>query len=113
MNEIDKYITQFPEETQQRLVEMREIIQKTLPDAEEIIKYAMPTYFLKKNLVHFAGYKNHIGFYPVPTAIEAFKNDFAKYKTTKGAVQFPINEKIPVDLVKKVCEFRLKEVLSQ
>ena len=69
----------------------------------------MPTFYLNGNLVHFAAYKNHIGFYPAPSGIEAFKKDLAKYKTSKGAIQFPIEEKLPFDLIEKIVKFRVKE----
>jgi len=106
---IDQYISSFPRETQILLKQMREIIQKAAPQAEEKISYAMPTYFLHKNLVHFAAYKNHIGFYPSPSGLKAFYKEISKYKNSKGAVQFPIDKPLPKTLITKIVKFRVKE----
>lgn len=106
---IDDYIADFPEDIQLILEELRETIKQVAPSAEETISYQMPTFKLHKNLVHFAAYKKHIGFYPTPSAIEAFSEDLKAYTTSKGAVQFPIDEPIPLDLVRKIVEFRVKE----
>jgi uncharacterized protein YdhG (YjbR/CyaY superfamily) len=108
-NEVDRYIAQFPEETRAQLETIRTLIRKAAPEAEEVISYGMPTYKLKKNLVHFAGYKEHIGFYPTPQPIVEFHKELAKYKTSKGAVQFPIEEKIPSALVNKIVKYRVKQ----
>jgi uncharacterized protein YdhG (YjbR/CyaY superfamily) len=110
---IDEYIATFPKEIQERLTKIRETIKELAPDATETIKYQMPTFVLKKNLVHFAGYKNHIGFYPVPTGIEAFKKELSEYPTSKGAVQFPHDKPIPYALIKKIVKFRVKENISK
>lgn len=91
---------------------MRETVQKAAPEAVEDICYRMPTYKLNGNLVHFAGYKNHIGFYPTPSAIEKFKHDLTLYKTSKGAIQFPIDQPLPLELVRKIVLFRVKESLA-
>ena len=89
---------------------MRQTIRRAAPEAEEAIAYQMPTFRLNgKNLVHFAAFKNHIGFYPTPSGIEAFKKELSSYKGAKGSVQFPLNKPIPYDLVKKIVMFRVKE----
>ncbi|RYY14974.1 MAG: hypothetical protein EOO04_29390 [Chitinophagaceae bacterium] len=86
-----------------------EIISKAAPSAGEAIKYAMPTFTLHGNLVHFAGYQNHIGFYPSPSGIESFKKELAVYKNSKGAVQFPLDKPLPTALITKIVKFRVKE----
>lgn len=106
---IDEYIATFPIDIQKKLKEMREVIRETAPEATEKISYQMPTFFLKGNLVHFAAFKNHIGFYPVPTGIEKFKKELSAYKTTKGAVQFPLDKPLPLDLIRKIVKFRVAE----
>lgn len=106
---IDQYISTFPPETQKLLNQMREAIRSVAPEAEEVIKYAMPTYVLDGNLVHFAAYKNHIGFYPAPSGLQAFHNEIAHYKSSKGAVQFPLDQPLPLELVKKIVIFRMEE----
>ena len=109
INTVDEYIMQFPNDIQEILQELRQLVKDAAPEAEEKISYQMPTYYLQGNLVHFAAYKNHIGFYPAPTGIEAFKNELAMYKSAKGSVQFPINEAMPFDLIRKIVEFRVSE----
>lgn len=109
---IDEYILQFPLEVQEILIKIRETIGLTATLAEEKISYQMPTFYLYGNLVHFAAYKNHIGFYPTPSAIEAFKNELSGYKWSKGAIQFPIKQPIPYDLIKRIVEFRVKENIA-
>jgi uncharacterized protein YdhG (YjbR/CyaY superfamily) len=106
---IDAYIAGFPKDIQQRLEAMRTTISKAAPDAEEAIKYAMPTFVQNGNLVHFAAFKNHIGFYPVPSGIEAFKKELSPYKQGKGSIQFPYDQPLPLALVTKVVKFRVKE----
>lgn len=110
---IDAYIATFPVSTQALLQQMRNTITKAAPKAEETISYGMPTFKLQGNLVHFAGYKNHIGFYPAPSGIEAFADELKKYKTSKGAIQFPVDEKLPLALVTKIVKFRVKENLAK
>lgn len=110
-NNIDEYISLQAKEVQQLLNELRAIILKAAPKAEETISYQMPTFRLNGNLVHFAAYKNHIGFYPTPSGISAFQNGFVKYKFSKGAVQFPINEKLPKVLITKIVKHRVRENL--
>jgi len=110
---INDYISLFPKDVQANLKSLRETISKAAPDAEEAISYQMPTFKLNGNLVHFAAYKNHIGFYPTPSGIEAFKKELLKYKSSKGAVQFPIDEKLPLGLVSKIVKYRVKENLAK
>ncbi|MGE5798126.1 MAG: iron chaperone [Ignavibacteria bacterium] len=106
---IDEYIKTFPEDVQKILQKIRETIKEAAPGAEEAISYQMPTFKLNGNLVHFAGYKNHIGFYPTPSGTEAFKKEIAVYRAGKGSVQFPIDKPIPISLIKKIVKFRVKE----
>jgi uncharacterized protein YdhG (YjbR/CyaY superfamily) len=113
VNNIDNYIAGFPKETQDILQQVRRAIIKAAPAAEETISYGIPTFNLKGNLVHFAGYKNHIGFYPTPSAIEAFQKELSIYKSAKGSVQFPINESMPLTLISKIVKYRVKENLEQ
>ncbi len=109
MNLIDEYIQTFPEEVRKKLQEIRQVIKENAQEAEEKISYGMPTFYLKGNLVHFAAYSGHIGFYPAPSGIEAFKDELSEYKTSKGAIQFPIDKDIPLDLIKKIVQFRVLE----
>jgi uncharacterized protein YdhG (YjbR/CyaY superfamily) len=104
---IDDYIADFPKDIQKKLKDMRATIKKAAPKAEETIKYAMPTFILNGNLVHFAAFKNHIGFYPAPMGIEAFKKELSKYKTSKGAVQFPLDEPLPLTVIGKIVKYRV------
>ena len=106
---VDSYIAAFPASTQKLLQQMRAVIKKAAPEAEECISYQMPAYKQLGMLVFFAGYKNHIGFYPTGTGIEAFKNDLSKYQFSKGAVQFPLDKPLPVTLITKMVKFKLKE----
>jgi uncharacterized protein YdhG (YjbR/CyaY superfamily) len=110
---IDEYIETFPEDVQSILEKMRQTIRKAVPEAEEAISYQIPTFKLNGNLVHFAAFKNHIGFYPTSTGTEAFKKELSLYKGSKGSVQFPIEKPIPYDLVKKIVIFRRKENLAK
>jgi len=107
MNEIDAYISNFPTDVQERLNIMRNIIREMAPQASERICMKMPTFDLNgKWLVHFAGYAKHIGFYPQPEGITAFQEKLSEYKTSKGAVQFPHNKPLPVDLIKEIVQYR-------
>ena len=106
---IDEYISKFPEDVQENLRKLRKVIKEAAPEAEEKISYQMPTFYLNGNLVHFAAYGNHIGFYPAPSGIEEFKNELAKYKGAKGSVRFPHTEALPFELIKKIVEFRVAE----
>ncbi len=111
---IDEYIKTFPNEVQSILEKMRQTIKKAAPEAVETISYQMPTFKLNgKNLVHFAAFKNHIGFYPIPSGIEAFKKELSSYKQGKGSVQFPIDKPISYDLVEKIVKYRVKENLEK
>jgi len=110
---IDDFIADFPESTQKLLEQMRSTIQKAAPEATETISYGIPTFVLKGNLVHFSGYKNHIGFYPGSAGIKSFEKELSKYKGAKGSVQFPINEPLPLDLVTKIVEFRVIQNLEK
>ena len=106
---IDEYIAGFPPEVQAILEKIRLTIRKAAPGAEETIKYQMPTFTLHGNLVYFAAFKTHIGFYPIPTGIEKFKKELAPYKQGKGSVQFPLDQPIPYGLISKIVKFRVKE----
>jgi uncharacterized protein YdhG (YjbR/CyaY superfamily) len=108
-NEVDKYIQAFPESTQVLLQQMRSTISKAAPAAVEKIGYGIPTFTLYGNLVHFAGYKNHIGFYPGAAGIANFQKELSAYKSAKGSVQFPIDKPLPLALVKKIVLFRVKQ----
>jgi uncharacterized protein YdhG (YjbR/CyaY superfamily) len=110
---VEDYIAGFEPEIQKRLQLMRETILSVAPDAEECISYKMPAYKLNGILVYFAGYKNHIGFYALPTGHAKFINDLVNYKTGKGSVQFPNSSDLPIDLIKKMVEFRVEENLSK
>ncbi|MBL9095987.1 MAG: DUF1801 domain-containing protein [Alphaproteobacteria bacterium] len=110
---IDEYIAGFPADVQAVLQRIRMTIRKAAPDATEAIKYRIPTFVLGGNLVHFAALKEHIGFYPTPSAIDAFKNELSRYTCSKGAIQFPINTPIPMRLVEKIVRFRVKETKAQ
>jgi len=110
---IDEYILGFPEKVQEILQKIRLTIKKAAPEAEEVISYQMPTFRLNGNLVHFAAFKDHIGFYPIPSGIEAFKEELGPYKGGKGSVQFPINGAIPYSLITKIVRFRVMENLEK
>jgi uncharacterized protein YdhG (YjbR/CyaY superfamily) len=111
---MDTYIATFPKEVQSILEKIRQTIRKAAPDAVEAISYQIPTYKLNgKNLVHFAAWKEHIGFYATPSGNAAFKKELSKYKVAKGSIQFPLEEPIPYDLVKKIVMFRVKETQVQ
>lgn len=108
--DIDQYISGFPQVVQTLLQQVREAIKRTAPDAEETISYAIPCFKLQgRYLVYFAAYKNHIGFYPAPVGIAAFKKEFSAYKTGKGTVQFPFDQPMPLDLVSRIVRYRVKE----
>jgi uncharacterized protein YdhG (YjbR/CyaY superfamily) len=112
-NNIDEYIAGFPKDVQKILQQVRTTIKKAAPKAEEKISYAMPAFTLNGNLVYFAAYENHIGFYALPTGHQAFKKDLAPYKQGKGSVQFPINEPMPLGLITRIVKFRVKENLEK
>ncbi|MCA9837323.1 MAG: DUF1801 domain-containing protein [Trueperaceae bacterium] len=107
---VDEYIATFSPDTQELLQSIRDTVLKAAPEATEAISYQMPTFKLKgKNLVHFAAFKNHIGFYPTPNGIEEFKEELSQYKGAKGSVQFPLDQPIPYDLISRVVAFRVGE----
>lgn len=110
---IDAYIKTFPVAIQKILQQVRVAIQEAAPQATEKISYAMPTFYLNGNLVHFAAFKNHIGFYPVPSGIEAFQKELSVYKGGKGSVQFPLDQPMPLALIAKVVKFRVKQNLEK
>lgn len=109
INTIDDYILQFPEDVQTILRKLREIIKNAAPEASEKISYQMPTFYLNGNLVHFAAFQKHIGFYPTPSGIEAFQEEISQYKWAKGSIQFPLDQPIPYDLVERMVLYRVKE----
>jgi len=110
---IDEYIAGFPKEVQTLLEEVRRTIREAAPEAEEAIKYQIPTFVLNGNLVHFAAFKNHIGFYPAPRGIEEFKEELSAYKGAKGSVQFPFGEPVPYDLIRRIVIFRVSDNLER
>jgi uncharacterized protein YdhG (YjbR/CyaY superfamily) len=111
---IDAYIDEFEGETRAKLEEMRGIIRDVAPDATETIAYAIPTFDLNgKHLVHFAGFSKHIGFYPVPSAMEAFKDELAPYRAGKGSAQFPLDKPLPEDLIRRIVAFRVDENMKK
>jgi uncharacterized protein YdhG (YjbR/CyaY superfamily) len=110
---IDEYIAGFPKEVQDILEKLRATIRRAAPEAKETINYAIPTFTLEGNLVHFAAFKSHIGFYPAPSGIEAFKKELSVYEGAKGSVQFPIDKPLPLSLVTKIVKFRVKENLEK
>lgn len=110
---IDEYIAAFPEDIQNILQEVRETIQKAAPEATEKISYALPTFYLQGNLVHFAAFTHHIGFYALPSGNKEFKEEISKYKTGKGSIRFPLNEPMPLTLISKIVKFRVAENLEK
>ncbi len=108
---VDDYIFQFPAEVQEKLHLLRNLIKETVPEAKEKISWQMPTYDLYGNLVHFAAHKNHIGFYPAPSGIEIFKTQLAEYKSSKGAIQFPMSKPLPLELIGEIVRYRAAENL--
>ena len=107
---IDEYIAGFSPETQKVLEELRMLIKASAPAATETISYAIPTFDLNgKHLVHFAGYERHVGLYPAPSGLEAFKADLKPYKSGKGSVQFPLGQPLPTDLIRRIVAFRVEE----
>jgi uncharacterized protein YdhG (YjbR/CyaY superfamily) len=110
---IDDYIAGFPTEVQEILEKIRSTIRKAAPDAKETINYGIPTFTLNGNLVHFAGFKNHIGFYPTPSGIEKFKEELSAYAGAKGSVQFPLDKPMPLGLIRNIVKFRVKENLER
>lgn len=110
---IDEFIEHYPAEIQSLLEQARAAIRKSAPGATEKICYGIPTFVLNGNLVHFAAYNKHIGFYPTSSGIQAFQKELAGYSCSKGTVQFPLNEPLPLDLIEKIVKFRVQENLSK
>lgn len=110
---VDEYISGFPKNIQDILEQVRATVKKAAPGAEEAIKYAIPTLTLKGNLVHYAAFKNHIGFYPAPSGTEEFKTELSAYKSGKGSVQFPLDKPMPLTLITKIVKFRVRENLEK
>jgi len=113
ISEIDLYINTFPKNVQEKLLELHQYIRILIPEAEDVIAYKMPAFKQNKILVYYAGYKNHIGFYPTASGIENFKHEFTGFKYSKGAIQFPIDKPLPLDLIKKIVLFRKEEDLKK
>lgn len=113
MDEIGRYISGFPPEVQEILQKVRQTIRDAAPDAVEAISYQIPTFKLNGNLVHFAAYKKHIGFYPTSSGIEHFKDELSAYTTSKGAIQFPLDKPVPYKLIRKITTFRVGENLTR
>ena len=109
---IDEYIAGFPEDIREILQQVRGAIKKAAPAAEETISYAIPTFTLNGNLVHFAAFKNHIGFYPTPSGIKEFEKELSVYKQGKGSVQFPLDKPMPLELIRKIVRYRIKKNLA-
>ena len=112
-NSIDEYIATFPQDIQNILQELRATIKAAAPDSEEKISYQMPTFFMNGNLVHFAAFKKHIGFYPTPSGIEAFQKELSAYEGAKGSVQFPLDKPMPLKLITRIVKFRVAENLKK
>jgi uncharacterized protein YdhG (YjbR/CyaY superfamily) len=110
---IDEYIAGFPPDIQEKLEKIRATIRKAAPEATEAIKYRMPTFVLKGNLVHFAAFQHHIGFFPAPRAIEVFRDELSAYEGAKGTVRFPLDQPIPLDLISWMVKFRVQENLAR
>jgi uncharacterized protein YdhG (YjbR/CyaY superfamily) len=106
---VDEYIAGQPPEVQERLRTLRQVIREAAPDATEKISYGMPTFVLHGNLIHYAAHTRHIGIYPMPTAVEAFKDELASYQNAKGSVQFPLDRPMPYDLIARIVRFRVDE----
>jgi len=109
LKDIDEYISGFPADVQKILKKIRVTIRKAAPDAKEAIKYGIPTFVQNGNLVHFAAYKAHIGFYPAPRGIEPFKDEVAPYEAGKGTLRFPLDQPVPYGLITKIVKFRVQQ----
>ena len=113
METIDQYIEQFPTEVVKKLNELRFTIIQVIPEATERISYKMPAFHWKENLIYFAAYKNHIGIYPTSKPIDHFKEELKNFKCSKGAIQIPLNQEIPIELVKKIVLYRIEQVKNK
>ncbi len=109
MDAVDQYIQAQPESTRALLTQLRAAIRRAAPGATEKISYGIPTFDYHGNLVHFAAFKRHIGFYPAPSGIEAFKDEVARFKHAKGSIQFPLTDPLPLALITRIVQFRVKE----
>ncbi|MEG0256333.1 MAG: DUF1801 domain-containing protein [Vagococcus sp.] len=107
---VDEYIENCPKDRQEKLRTMQKIMKDVFPEAKECIKYGMPTYFQHENIVHFSNAKHHIGFYPTPAPICHFSKELEPYKTSKGAIQFPVEKELPEELIQRICEWRLEQL---
>lgn len=107
---IDQYISSYPKDVRISLKKIRIAIRLTAPEAEETIKYGIPTFQLHGDLVYFAAYKNHIGFYPTSSAIKAFRGELVPFETAKGTIRFPLDQPLPIGLVKRIVKYRVKEI---
>jgi uncharacterized protein YdhG (YjbR/CyaY superfamily) len=110
---VEEYIASFPKDTQKMLKQMRVIIKKSAPKADEVLSYHMPAYKYHGMVAYFAGHTNHVGLYPMPSAVGKFKKELMKYKTSKSTAQFPIGKPLPVALITKIIKFRVKENLAK
>jgi uncharacterized protein YdhG (YjbR/CyaY superfamily) len=110
--EVDTYIEGYEEPVREKLHEIRKLIRATIPKAKEKMAYGMPTYYYHENIVHFAGFKNHIGLYPTPAGVEGFEKELREYTWSKGAIQFPVKDSVPLDLIRRITEYRMAEVRS-
>lgn len=106
---VDEYINSFPENVKKRMLELRKIIKTTIPEAKEVFSYGIPTYDINGHVVHFGGYKTHIGFYPTSSGIDNFKEELKHYKCSKGTIKFPLDESLPEELIIKIIIFRKGE----
>lgn len=111
--DIDSYIAECTEEVRPLLQQLRALIHEEAPDATETISYGIPTFKLKRNLVHFSAAKNHIGFYPSPSGIDAFRDELGSYRLSKGTIQFPLDTPLPLELIRKIVRFRVGEEHSE
>ena len=113
VTDVPAYLAQFPEPVREKLARMRHVVLQAAPEAEEMIRYAMPTYKVGgKTLIHFAAFKKHLGLYPGPSTLSAFAGEIARYKSSKGALQFPIDEEPPLRLIERIVHYRLMELGS-
>lgn len=111
---VDGYIAKFPREIQRKLMEIRAAIRQEVPaGTEEKISYGIPTFFFRRNLVHFAAFRDHISFFPTGSGIAKFRNELGKYKLSKGTVQIPLDQELPIPLIRKIVRFRVNEELTR
>jgi uncharacterized protein YdhG (YjbR/CyaY superfamily) len=110
---VAEYISSAPREVQKKLKEMRACIRAAAPGAAESLKWGMPAFSYRRILVTFAGHKNHIGFYPTPSAVKAFAKDLGDYSTAKGSIQFPLDKPLPLSLIRKITAFRVRESIEE